>query len=202
MANIFCYCVEHDRGLAPNPFFGICTLAVCKPDWRKAAVVGDYVMGTTSHDRRKRGIGGQVVYVMRVTEKIGFNEYWDDRRFRRKRPTMIGTLIRRCGDNIYHRDPVTGGWIQEDSMHRHADGRVSKGDMDKDTRKTDQVLLSTDYSYWGVHAPALPPQIAHLGRKGLRQLRHLTAQEKSDFLQWAGPLLGQGLVGMPIDWRK
>lgn len=201
MVDIFCYCIEHDRGLAPNPFFNVCSLAVCKPDWREAADVGDYVIGTSSHNRRKGGIGGRPIYVMRVTEKMEFDRYWNDSRFRRKRPKMAGTRIRRCGDNIYHRDPVNDAWIQEDSMHRHADGRVSQGDLDTDT-SADAVLLSTDYTYWGTQAPTLPPQLDRLGRKYARQRRHLTQTEKTDFLQWVGPLIGQGLVGMPIDWRK
>lgn len=199
--NIFCYRIDHDRGLAPNPFFNVCSLAVCKPDWRRAADVGDYVIGTSSHNQRNGGIGGRAVYAMRVTEKMEFDKYWNDSRFMKKRPKMAGTRIKRCGDNIYHHDPLTGTWIQEDSMHCHADGLVSQGDLATDT-SVDFVLLSTDYIYWGTHAPTLPPELSRLGGKYARQLRYLTPAEEIAFFEWIEPLLGQGLVGMPIDWRK
>ena len=34
------YIVSTDAGLAPNPFWGVCTLAVCKPRIRRFAEVG------------------------------------------------------------------------------------------------------------------------------------------------------------------
>ena len=42
------YVVARDYGFAPNPFFGVCTLATCKPKIRSAAKLGDWVMGTGS----------------------------------------------------------------------------------------------------------------------------------------------------------
>src|SRR5712671_5339411 len=32
---LYSYVVARDFGFAPNPFFGVCTLATCKPDIRK-----------------------------------------------------------------------------------------------------------------------------------------------------------------------
>ena len=34
MARIYSYVVRYDSGFAPNPFYGYCTLATCKPDIR------------------------------------------------------------------------------------------------------------------------------------------------------------------------
>ena len=202
MADVFAYCVEHDRGLAPNPFFGVCSLAVCKPAFRKAARRGDYVVGTSSYDKRKGGVGGRVIYVMQVTEKIGFDDYWRDPRFQRKRAKMGGSRLQRCGDNIYHRDLATGDWIQEDSLHRHADGRISLADRDTDTGHTDRVLLSDRFTYWGDRAPMLPPHLAMFGRFGVRSRRHFEAPNIAAFIAWATPLIGQGRIGLPIDWRQ
>jgi len=36
------YVVARDYGFAPNPFFGFCTLATCKPRLRSVAQVGDW----------------------------------------------------------------------------------------------------------------------------------------------------------------
>jgi hypothetical protein len=34
-----------DTGFAPNPFHDFLTLATCKPDIRKKAQIGDWVLG-------------------------------------------------------------------------------------------------------------------------------------------------------------
>lgn len=41
----FFYILKHDSGFAPNPFYGFCTLATCKPEIRKQAEVGDWIVG-------------------------------------------------------------------------------------------------------------------------------------------------------------
>jgi hypothetical protein len=110
--NVYSYVIDHDLGFAPNPFHGVCTLACCKPAIRKKAVVGDYVLGTGAVKPKRRG---HLTFWMRVDEVITFDEYLQDRRFRRKKPRMSGTTWLRYGDNIYHRD---GGetFQQEDSF--------------------------------------------------------------------------------------
>ena len=46
--NIYSYIVRYDSGFAPNPFYGYCTLANCKPIIRGHAQVNDWVVGTGS----------------------------------------------------------------------------------------------------------------------------------------------------------
>ena len=69
------YVVARDYGFAPNPFFGICTLATCKPGIRGVAQIGDWVVGTGSKKHRREK---HIVYAMRVTMAMTFNEYWTD----------------------------------------------------------------------------------------------------------------------------
>jgi hypothetical protein len=47
---IYTYRLDHDLGLAPNPFGKFCTLTVCKPKIRnsKKLKLGDWVIGTGS----------------------------------------------------------------------------------------------------------------------------------------------------------
>ena len=47
---MFSYKIEHDFGLAPNPFWGVMTLAVCKGKIRrhKKLQIGDWIIGTGS----------------------------------------------------------------------------------------------------------------------------------------------------------
>ena len=67
-----------DYGFAPNPFHGYCTLATCKPQIRRTAQLGDYVVGIGSV---AQGRGGHLVYCMQVEETLTFEDYWADNRF-------------------------------------------------------------------------------------------------------------------------
>ena len=69
---LYSYVVARDYGFAPNPFYRVCTLATCKPIIRKAAAIGDWVVGTGSKERDRQAF---LVYAMRVTEAMTFNEY-------------------------------------------------------------------------------------------------------------------------------
>ena len=99
---MFSYVVRYDFGFAPNPFHGVCTLATCKPQIRRAAAVGDWVVGTGSAPNR---LTGRLVYSMRVSEAMSYDDYWNDPRFLVKRPNLRGSLIQAFGDNIYHNGP-------------------------------------------------------------------------------------------------
>jgi len=85
MTRIHSYVVRYDSGFAPNPFYSYCTLATCKPSIRKGANIGDWVVGSGSNDRSVRR-GGYLVYAMRVTEAMAFDEYSRDPRFESKKP--------------------------------------------------------------------------------------------------------------------
>lgn len=90
---VFSYVVKVDSGFAPNPFHGWCTLACCKPSIRRTASVGDIIMGLSPRSER-------IVYAMRVTEVLTFEQYWNGTRFATKRP-RAGTHRDAVGDNVY-----------------------------------------------------------------------------------------------------
>ena len=113
-AGLFTYVLRWDTGFAPNPYFGICTLATCKPGIRKSAEPGDWVAGIGSTQNQ---LEGRLVYAMRVEEKMSFDEYWTDPRFAEKKPNLKGGREQCCGDNIYHQTP-DGEWVQEKSLHQ------------------------------------------------------------------------------------
>lgn len=91
---------------------------------------------------------------MRVSERVTFQQYWQDERFARKRPTMRSSLKMAYGDNIYHRGP-DGHWQQEDSRHTFSDGTQNQGHVEKDTT-ADAVLISDYFSYYGGTGPRVP----------------------------------------------
>src|SRR5690348_12619531 len=125
---LWSYKVTRDFGFAPNPFFGFCTVACCKPDVRRGAVVGDLIVGCGSSGL---DLVGHVLYAMRVQEKLTFQQYWDEPRFRRKRPRFTGGIAQEYGDNIYHHDQ-SGEWVQEDSHHSLDDGGWNSLNADRD----------------------------------------------------------------------
>lgn len=128
---LYVYVLTHDTGFAPNPFHGYCTLATCKPVIRRGADIGDWVVGVGS---TQNGQEGQLIYAMRVEEAMSFEEYWTDPRFQLKKPALTGDQEFRCGDNIYHRDPATGDWIQAPGYHSFENGCQDPYHVERDTK--------------------------------------------------------------------
>ena len=96
------YVVKWDRGLAPNPFWGYCTLAVCTPNHMGIrAQNGDWFIGTETVER-----GNKLIFAMRVAEVLRFDQYHSDPRFDTKKPVVNGTWRQRCGDNDGDSFPV------------------------------------------------------------------------------------------------
>lgn len=145
-SNLFIYVIARDFGFAPNPFHGVCTLATCKPGIRKTATIGDWILGVGG-----KALGSahrKCILLMKVSEKISFQNYWNDPRFSLKKPCRNGSHVMMLGDNIYHKNE-DGEWIQEDSHHSNADGTANHINLDRDTGASDQVLISNFFFYFG-----------------------------------------------------
>jgi len=200
---LFSYVVARDFGFAPNPFYGFCTLACCKPKIRAAAEVGDWVAGTGP---MKKCIGYQLVYAMEISEILSFVEYWNDPRFLLKRPDFNSSLKRAYGDNIYHRDSETASWIQEDSHHSLEMGEPNTLNLDRDTSSTDQVLISKRFAYWGGQGPVVPAELQNFNGQSLfiRTSSHksrFTGAYVQRFIEWFHSLEEQGVCNRPDDWN-
>lgn len=148
---LFIYVVDRDFGFAPNPFHGYCTLATCKPDIRKGATIGDWIMGVGGTRLKATG---RCIFLMKVTETITFDDYWEGKRFKLKKPVRNGSLVMLVGDNVYHRKNKTSPWIQEDSHHSNPDGSFNLDNLETDT-KSNKVLVSTHFYYFGSEAPMI-----------------------------------------------
>ena len=98
---LFAYVVARDYGFAPNPFFGYCTLATCKPKIRGQAQVGDWVIGSGS---KRFGLDTHLVFAMNVAEVLSYDQYWDDPRFRVKRPNLHGSVNIADADGYRYHD--------------------------------------------------------------------------------------------------
>ena len=199
--NLYSYVVARDYGFAPNPFNGVCTLATCKPRIRRVGSVGDWIIGT---DSRKKGRRGYLVYAMRVTETMTFNEYRQDERFHCKRPNLRGSKKQAFGDNIYFRDE-SGQWHQQDSHHSYKGGVPNPYNICRDTQ-ADRVLLSTDYAYWGDSGPSIPHHFRDYNGYDICALRNHKCRFPEglvkDFVAWIRSLGANGYRGVPSDWRR
>jgi Nucleotide modification associated domain 2 len=87
---LYSYVVDHDTGYAPNPFYGLCTLACCKfsktglrRNIVELAKNGDWVVGTGGVGKRSSG-HGKIIYAMQVTETIPFADYCNSPKFRKR----------------------------------------------------------------------------------------------------------------------
>ena len=197
-ARLHSYVVNHDIGFAPNPFFGFCTLATCKQQIRRVAELDDWIVGTGAAKNRRTGY---LVYAMRVTEVLSFDEYWNDERFIWKRPNLSGSRKHRFGDNVYHRD-TSGDWIQEDSRHSRADGSPELVHLKRDTSLTERVLISNDFVYFGATGPRLPETdwgFSVLSGRGHRN--RFQTDQVDTVVAWLNGL-ERGIKGMPFDWHR
>jgi hypothetical protein len=196
---LYSYVVLRDFGFAPNPFHGVCTLATCKPGIRAKAAVGDYILGTGTVQRFPPG---QMIFAMRVTEVMSFNEYWENPRFSIKRPVLNGSRKVQYGDNIYHRNG--SAWIQEDSHHSYAGGVQNPHNLGRDT-SVDRMLISDYFTYWGRVGPLVPNRFRAWGdidvvNDGRGYRCRFPNELVTAFIEWLEPQLGDGFRGQPFSW--
>lgn len=191
---VYTYILAHDTGFAPNPFHGWCTLACCKPKIRSSASVGDWVVGLTP-----RVLGNRLAYFMRVEEKVTFDDYYRDPRFRKKRPNDVHgqPLVRRCGDNCY--EPTgDGDYRQLPCSHSEKDGAE-----DLHLKASDLsgrfVLAGREFGYFGVDAVELAPDLAFMipGRGHRVNFSDAEQERVLSFLE----KLRRGCRGRPRHWR-
>lgn len=195
--NIYSYVVARDYGFAPNPFFGYCTLSACKPKIRGFAKVGDYVVGTGAGDR-----AGYLVYMMRISEILSFDEYWNDARFQNKKPNLHGSRKQAFGDNIYH--SVGREWSQSDSHHSYENGIPNYKNIETDTQ-ADSVLISKDFLYWGGNGPQIPHYFrdykgADICKKGQGHKKNFPEPLVVEFIEWVNSFNSRGFLGRPRNW--
>jgi hypothetical protein len=198
---LYSYVVARDYGFAPNPFYGVCTLATCKPVIRNSARISDWIIGTGS---KTLGLDRMLVFAMRVAEILTYDQYWRDERFAQKRPNLRGSLKQAYGDNIYHRDPETGRWVQADSHHSCPDGSPNQDNICRDT-KSQNVLVATEFAYWGGTGPLIPAKFRRIGSEriccGRGHKCNFSEGFAEAFVTWIQSLNCQAYLGRPALFR-
>lgn len=200
---LYSYVVRYDSGFAPNPFYGWCTLATCKPTIRRTAQVGDWIVGTGSDNQQVRR-GNHLVYAMRVAEVLTFNSYDADPRFQAKKPYRRGSRKQSCGDNIYYRDAANRQWLQRDSFHSNADGSRRADHVQRDTG-VNRVLASDEFIYFGGTGPRIPASLTaangrSLSKDGIGYYVFDDPVFVAEVEAWLTSLGVQGYQGPPFEW--
>lgn len=181
------YIVPFDVGLAPNPFWGYCTLAVCSPNHRGVkASVGDWFVGVSSKKR-----GNKMIYAMQVSEKLNFDDYYYDKRFLAKRPKLSGNWKEQCGDNFYFLDE-SGSW-QQAPTHYHKGAEYLK----KDT-KYPTVFIAQKFYYFGEKAVDIDPKFSS-HNFGVRLKYNNSDGFIEDFVSWLELNFSASIYGDPFD---
>ena len=199
---LFSHRVARDYGFAPNPFFNICTLATCKPEIRRVARVGDWVVGTGTAERKR---ADYLVYSMKVGETMSYDEYWSDGRFQQKKPNLRGSKKQAFGDNIYSRAPDGNNWHQLNSHHSFMNGAPNPANIANDTQ-TNRVLIGTEFAYWGGSGPLIPAKFRNFNGLDIcagRGHKSIFPEELvMAFADWFQKQGDRGYLGKPLDWAR
>ena len=196
------YVVARDFGFAPNPFYGVCTLATCKPKIREHASIGDWIIGTSS----AKNCGGYLVFAMKIEETMDFDCYWNDPRFACKKPLLNGSLKQLYGDNIYHR--LEENWMQEDSHHSLDDGTCNIRNIKNDTQ-ANRVLISNKFVYFGRENKVNLIELAEiigisesLCKSGMGHKSNFSQETINKFTQWLEENDTWGIQGEPREFSN
>lgn len=164
MTRIYSYVLRIDDGAAPNPFWGFCTLTICKPAIRRKAQIGDWIIGTGSKnsklsDGKLHDFSNRIVYAMKVSDIKLLCEY--------------DSL---CTNSLHDKIPIwkTQDWRRRvgDCIYDYSKGILPimrKGVHNEDDKRRDlsgvNSLISDCFYYFGSKAQLLPPELRVLIKK-------------------------------------
>jgi hypothetical protein len=161
--------------------------------------VGDWVVGSGSADQKIRR-GGHLVYAMRITEVLNFQQYNSDPRFEKKKPYRTGSRMQSCGDNIYFRNGTNSNWVQRDSFHSNSDGTQNFDHTAIDTN-VDRILISNEFVYFGGDGPHFPDILIDVCKFGIGHSCINNTQLIEAFTCWIRSLGVLGFQSAPYEWR-
>ena len=175
---LYSYCLRYDGGAAPNPYWGVCTLVICKGAIRRTAERGDWVVGLGSKASPIGDISGQVVYAMRVTDRMTMREY--NRYCRGNLPGKIpkwrsGEFKKRVGDCVY-------------DFSKPGRPRIRQSVHDERNRIVDlrgkNALLSEHFYYFGNRPRPLPKHLRPIVQQTQGNKSVANAPYVNAFVEW------------------
>ena len=199
MPSLYSYCIPFDDGAAPNPFWGVCTLTICKPAVRRTASCGDWIIGLGSKDTPTTGsdFSGKVVYIMKITDKKSLLEY--DIYCRKYLPRKIPDwnskeTILQVGDCIYDYSHSNSQPTQRNGVHKA--GNIS-------TDLSGQfALLSSHFYYFGRNPIDLPQDLHPIILQSQGHRRQKNDPYFKAFIEWENTLKYKpcSVISLPEMW--
>ncbi len=197
MSRLFTYTIRIDDGAAPNPFHGMCSLAICKPRIRSTAKEGDWVAGLGSKFAQSGDLSQRLVYAMRVDEVLSLEAY--DRQAPARWPHRIpntgsADLSERLGDCIH--DFSQGRPVQRSSVHGPQNMEIDLSGKN--------ALVSCHFYYFGSRAIRVPDDLLPICHQNQGHKSDSNAPYFDQFVSWLHKLnLSHGQLGWPdhiVDW--
>ena len=174
MPRLFSYCIPFDEGGAPNPFWDVCTLNICKPVIRRTAKKDDWIVATGS---TQFGFENKVVYAMEITETMTMQKYYEycKSQLPQKIPKWRGKSYKeRVGDCIYDFSYDPPNILQ--SVHNEGNRKRDLGGIN--------TLLSDHFYYFGDKPRELPPHLLKIVRQGQGHKSTANQPYFHDFIDW------------------
>lgn len=198
--NLYSYIITRDFGFAPNPFYKYGTLATCKPVIRRTAKVGDIIVGIGSGAQNSI-FKNKIIFVMKVQEKLTYDQYWNDARFQCKKPNMYGSKKQMYGDNIYHTDFKSNTIIQENSHHSFENGEINWDNYNRDIPGK-YVLVSNEFWYWGGKPIDIPQKFFDISQVKRQYILIKNEDFVTEFYKWLKTLGDYGYIHKPYKFSQ
>jgi hypothetical protein len=153
MPRIYFYKLTADNGGAPCVQDGLLSLAICKPMIRTTAELEDVIFGFAANSLHR---DNRLIYIARIGKKVCNGDYYREKRFANR------------GDCVYewHRSRVA--W-RHDALHHGPKDLVHDLGHPPHYKKAN-VLLSTDFRYFGASGTADYKSRFQLVKKAVEQL--------------------------------
>jgi hypothetical protein len=182
LTKIYSYILKNDSGAAPNPFWGICTLAICKPAIRRTANIGDWVIGTGSKNSKLKAgtfdFSDSIIYAMRITDIKTLSEYDEfcKNKWKKKIPNWRTKDWRqKVGDCIYDYSKEKNPTIRL-SVHNEKNRKRDLGGQ--------RALISKEFYYFGEEARPIPKELREIIKKSQGHLKIEKPALVEKFSKW------------------
>jgi hypothetical protein len=202
MAKIYSYILRFDDGAAPNPFWGYCTLTICKPVIRRNAQIGDWVIGTGSKKAQvEKGeihnFSDRVVYAMKITDKKTMKEYdtfcTDNLPNKIPVPSPKDWKLK-LGDCIYDYSNQGNPTPRDGAIHQNANLAHDLSGLN--------ALLSDHFYYFGAEARPLPDSLRELIKRNQGHKKIEKTELIEEFEQWIAQFEKNKLYAEPqLQWQ-
>jgi hypothetical protein len=201
MIRLFSYKMTDDTGFAPNPFWGMLTLATCKPEIRRTKREEDWIAGFTSKALCGDPVGQEkLIYLMEITKKEQLRYYFTSQDFRDKKPLDGCHHVCKIGDNIYQPLCVNASASEDFKRLPEALYHCTESNKQKDLGGG-FVLISTKFFYFGGEALRIPDKVRPELPTGQSAHGSRTRDETRarDFINYVSQR-GIGIHGAPHRW--